>query len=409
MIEERAARGVYLKDIAADLGVHPRTVRRALQRDAAPSGKRPAARRSKLDAFKTEVDRLLRAGVWNAVVIHREIAGQGYQGGISILRDYIRPKRALRASRRTVRFETAPGQQLQHDWGQIETEIGGLRQKLHFAVNTLGFSRRFHFWAGACEDAEHTYESLIRSFEYFGGVPAEVLVDNQKACVISHRLDQAVRFNEAFWDLAGHYGFKPKACRPYRARTKGKDERMVGYIKGHFFQRYRSFESLAHVNQLAERWLAEEADRRRHGTLGEVVAERFAKEAPQLADLPTLRFDTSYRLSRQVAWDGYLELKGNRYSVPDQLCGRTVRLRLSFDGAIRIFDAQDRLVAEHRLKPKAEGWQTTPGHHARLWREALAVETRDLATYEALLPGEASPPTGEPPQDDRAREVAPCS
>ncbi|MCG8357480.1 MAG: helix-turn-helix domain-containing protein, partial [Kiloniellales bacterium] len=109
MIEERAARGAYLKDIAADLGVHPRTVRRALQRGGAPSGKRPGARRSKLDAFKAQVDQLLQAGVWNAVVIHREITAQGYQGGLSILRDYIRPKRVLRASRRTVRFETAPG------------------------------------------------------------------------------------------------------------------------------------------------------------------------------------------------------------------------------------------------------------------------------------------------------------
>lgn len=385
MIEERAARGAYLKDIAADLGVHPRTVRRALRRGGAPSGKRPRARRSKLDAFRPEVDRLLQAGVWNAVVIHREITAQGYQGGISILRDYIRPKRALRSSRRTVRFETEPGDQLQHDWGCLWTELGGVRQKLHFAVNTLGYSRRFHFWAGACEDAEHTYESLIRSFEYFGGVPAEVLVDNQKACVISHSIGRALRFNERFLDLAGHYGFRPRACRPYRARTKGKDERMVGYIKGHFFQRYRCFESLAHVNQLAEAWLAEEADPRRHGSLGEVVAERFAREAPHLGALPARHFDTSYRLRRLVAWDGYLELKGNRYSVPDRLCGREVSLRLALDGAVRVFDGEGLLVAEHRLKPAAEGWQRIPGHHDRLWREALAVETRDLGAYEELL------------------------
>ena len=386
MIEEQREKGVYLKDIAADLGVHPRTVRRALARGGAPSGKRPGARRSKLDAYKAEVDRLLRAGVWNAVVVHREIADQGYGGGISILRDYIRPKRVLRASRRTVRFETEPGDQLQHDWAQIETEVAGVRQTVHFAVNTLGYSRRFHFWAGARADAEHTYESLMRSFEHFGGVAAEVLVDNQKACVISHRVGRAVRFNARFLDLAGHYGFRPRACKPYRARTKGKDERMVGYIKDHFFQRYRAFEGLAHLNQLAERWLAEEADRRRHGTVGEVVAERFAREAPHLGALPARRFDASYRLHRLVAWDGYLELEGNRYSVPDRLCGREVSLRLGLEGAIRVFDGEGRLAAEHQLKPAAAGWQKIPGHHCRLWREALAVETRDLASYEELVP-----------------------
>ena len=107
--------------------------------------------------------------------------------------------------------------------------------------------------------AEHTYEGLVRSLEYFGGVPEEVLVDNQKSTVLLASNSGHPRFNERFVDLAGHYGFSPRACRPYRAWTKGKDERMVGYVKGNFFVRYRAFESWAHLNQLAERWLAEEA------------------------------------------------------------------------------------------------------------------------------------------------------
>ena len=108
------------------------------------------------------------------MVIFWELQAQGYQGGLSILRDYLRPKRALRPGRATVRFETVPGQQLQCDWGQIETVIGGAATVVHFLVNTLGYSRRFHFWGTTCEDAEHTYEGLIRSFEWFDGVVAEV-------------------------------------------------------------------------------------------------------------------------------------------------------------------------------------------------------------------------------------------
>ena len=173
MIQERLRQGVYVKDVAAELGVHPRTVSRARQRGA-PAGRRPAARHSKLDAYKPEVDRLLAAGVWNAVVILRELQQRGYSGQVSILRDYIRPKRPLRQTRATVRFETAAGEQLQNDWAQYRTLVGGREQEVHFAVNTLGYSRRFHFVAMACEDAEHTYESLIQSFEYFGGVTAEV-------------------------------------------------------------------------------------------------------------------------------------------------------------------------------------------------------------------------------------------
>lgn len=381
-IQAKVAQGIYLKDIAAELGVHPRTVRRALHRDGPPSGKRPAARRSKLDPYKARVDHLLAAGVWNAVVIWREIQAAGYPGRPSILRDYIRPKRPLRRRRATVRFETPPGQQLQHDWGETWTQIAGCEQRVYFVVNSLGFSRRFHFWATDSQDAEHTYEGLVRALEYFGGVPVEVLVDNQKAAVITHRIGEAVRFHPRFLDLADHYGFRPRACRPYRARTKGKDERMVGYIKHHFFVRYREFASWVHLNQLAEQWLATEADRRLHGTVREVVAARFAREAPTLHALPAVRFDTSYREQRWVAWDGYVEVRGNRYSVPAALCGQPVSVRIALDGYVRIYDRGDALVAEHVHRPVGAGWSHTVEHHAALWRETLQVERRDLGVYE---------------------------
>jgi transposase len=381
MIQDKIEQGMYLKDIAEELGVHPRTVRRALRRGSAPSGKRPAARASKLDAFKPTIDRLLCEGVWNSVVIQREIKALGYTGKGAILRAYIQPKRVLRPARATVRFETGPGEQLQHDWAEIVTVIGGVAQKVFFAVNTLGFSRRFHVWATDAQDAEHTYEALVRAFEYFGGVPTEVLVDNQKSAVIEHRVGEAVRFNPRFLDLAATCGFRPRACRPYRARTKGKDERMVRYVKEHFFVRYRAFESLAHLNQLVLQWLREEADPRVHGTHGEVVIERFAREKPSLKALPAHRFDTSYRETRFVAFDGYIDVRGNRYSVPATLIGRPVTVRIALDGTFRVYDERERLIASHRLKPAAEGWVTVPPHHEGLWVETLKVERRDLAVY----------------------------
>ena len=384
MIQERLRQGVYVKDIAAELGVHPRTVSRARQRGDAPAGRRPVTRPSKLDGYKPEVDRLLAAGVWNAAVILREIQEQGYSGQASILRDYIRPKRPLRQARATVCFETAPGEQLQNDWAQYRTQVNGRMQEVHFAVNTLGYSRRFHFVAMACEDAEHTYESLIQSFEYFGGVTNEVLVDNQKTEVISHRVGAAVEYNASFLELAAHYGFRPRACRPRRARTKGKDERMVRYIKENFFARYREFESLAHLNQLAERWLREEADQRLHGTVKEVVAERFARELPLLHSLPASRFDTAYHERRVAAWDGYIEVRGNRYSVPGELCGALVEVRIGLDGGLAVYDSEGQLATRHRLKSAAAGWVLVPEHHRILWEQALIVERRELAVYEEV-------------------------
>lgn len=373
-------RGVYLKDIAEQLGVHPKTVRRAMQRNGAPQRERQR-RGSKLDAYKPKIDHLLKEGVWNAVVIMREIQADGYTGGMTIVREYIEPKRGLRPGRATVRFETEPGQQMQTDWGEIETQIGGEKVKVRFIVNQLGYSRRFHFWCTDRADAEHTYEGLVRSFEYLEGVTSEVLVDNQKSAVLQASNQGQPRFNERFLDLAGHYGFTPRACRPYRARTKGKDERMVGYIKQNFFVRYRSFESWAHLNQLAEHWLAEEADRRVHGTVKEVVAERYEREAPFLKRLPVQRYDTSYLEYRKVGWDGYIYVRNNRYSVPIHLVNQTVLLRIGLDDQLRVYH-EDQLIAHHLLQDRDQGWVTTPEHHAELWKSTLKVEQRPLESYQ---------------------------
>ena len=382
MIQHKHADGAYIKDLAGELGVHPRTVSRALKRGGAPTGKRPRARGSILDPYKPAIDRLLQVGVWNAMVIQRELQGQGYPGEVSLIRAYIRPKRPLRASRATVRFETGPGQQLQHDWGEVRTAIGGIEQKVFIAVNTLGYSRRFHVWGTVSQDAAHTYESLVRSFEYLGGVTKTVLVDNQKSAVIAHRVGEGVQFHPRFVDLAGHYGFVPKACRPYRARTKGKTERMVRYVKEHFFVRYRQFESLAHLNQQLERWLRDEADRRVHGTYRQQVYERYEADRQHLSALPRRRFDTAYREPRVVAWDGYIDVRGNRYSVPAVYCGQVVTVHIGLDDSLRVVAGEDRCIAEHRLRPAGAGWQNIPAHHAALWRDALQVEQRELAAYE---------------------------
>ena len=382
MIQELHHQGVYRGDIAKRLGVHARTVSRALKRDRPPSRTRRRERYAKLKPYMATVDKLLQAGVFNAVVIFRDIQALGYDGKIRVLRSYIEPRRALRPSRATVRFETEPAKQLQHDWGEVIVPVAGRAQRVHVAVNILGYSRRFHVMAAPCCDAEHTYESLVRAFAWFGGVTRQVWVDNQKSAVTAH-VPGAVRFNERFKQLARHYGFVPKACRPYRPRTKGKVERAVGYVKQHFFQRYRAFESFAHLNQLLEAWLLEEADQRLHGTVREVVAERFERERPALLPLPAHRYVTSYIETRQVGWDAYVNVRGNRYSVPSAYCGQRVTVHVGLDDDLAVY-AGERCIARHRLVPAEAGWQTVADHHVRLWAE-VTVEARSLRAYEEVI------------------------
>ncbi|AMO55540.1 integrase [Endozoicomonas montiporae] len=384
MIKQARDKGCYLEDIACQRGCSVSTVKRALQRQGPPPRRKSGVRQSKLDDFKSVIDALLAENVWNAEVIFAEIKGQGYAGGITILRDYIHPKRTLRESKATTRYETAPGHQLQHDWGELQIEVGGELRKVYVSVNVLGYSRRFYAFAAYSNDAEHTYESLIRAFEWFGGSSAQVLVDNQKAAVLEHPGNGQVKFNEGFLLLSRHYEFQPKACKPYRAQTKGKTERMVRYVKENFFQRYRSFESLEHLNQQLGDWLTNVADERHHDTLKEKVADRFAKEQPHLQKLPDIRYDTSYRETRRVPVDGYINFKTNRYSVPSTLVGQQVSIRMGLDRQLRVYGPDDTLVASHLLVDAKNRWVLDATHHRALYDE-IKVETRDLSHYEEVV------------------------
>jgi|GEM_PF-1529952 len=123
MIKRMRRQGLYLKDIAAQLGCSERTVRRTLQRGGPASGRRPGARGSKLDPYKPMIDAMLSDGIWNCRVIRARLQAAGYDGGSTLVEDYVRPLRRLQPSKATVRFETPPGRQLQHDWGEIDAEV----------------------------------------------------------------------------------------------------------------------------------------------------------------------------------------------------------------------------------------------------------------------------------------------
>lgn len=210
-----------------------------------------------------------------------------------------------------------------------------------------------------------------------------MLVDNQKAAVLKNHNGKVV-LNAGFLQLAQHYDFQPRACRPRRARTKGKVERMVKYLKENFFVRYRRFDSFTHVNQLLEQWLAEVADNRELRQFRQTPAARFVEEASHLQLLPAADFDTSYFDIRHVAWDSYIEVRGNRYSVPEVWCGRPVSIRITLDDELRIY-GDEALIATHRLTRRSPDWQTVPEHHAPLWQQVSMVEHRPLSAYEELL------------------------
>ena len=235
----------------------------------------------------------------------------------------------------------------------------------------------------------------MRAFEAIGGVPIEILYDRMKTAVTGEDDEGHIVYNRSLIALAKHFGFLPRACRPYRAKTKGKVERPFSYIRQDFFLG-RSFRNLDDLNgQLAD-WLDTVANVRLHGTTQRIVSEAFAAEKPDLQPLPATPFDALLKLERRVSHDGLVSIGGNYYSVPDRT-RRIVEVHQLPD-IIRILDG-GRLVATHPVLEGRRQYRVDPAHRqggaARalrhgdvgsviIGRRGDHVARRSLAFYQAI-------------------------
>src|SRR5829696_6131020 len=222
------ALGWGIKRIARELGCSHMTVRRYVAEGGYVRYRRPVGRPRALAGLERWLAERLRRHGGNADVVRQElVAEKGIALSLRTIEREVAPlRRELAAeARATIRFETPPGHQLQIDFGERRILIGGVPTKVFLFVATLGFSRRMHVRAFRNERLEST-------FRHFGGVMTEILFDNDRGLVSRHDVEtREVTFNAKFVAFARHWGFRPRACAPYRARTKGKDERGVGYVK----------------------------------------------------------------------------------------------------------------------------------------------------------------------------------
>ena len=299
-------------------------------------------------------------------MVRQELASEkGIKVSLRTVERAVEPwRRELRnAALATVRFETPPGRQLQADFGQCVVRIGGERVRVHLAVLTLGYSRRLLVRAFRSEKQDHWLETLEEGFRHWGGVPQEVPLDNARALVSQHDPErQILVFAQRLEQFASYWGFKPRACRPYRARTKGKDERGVAYVKRNAMAG-REFSSWAQLEAHLVRWNREVADLRVHGTTGEVPYERFVRaEAMALQPLPTQpSFLAERELVRIVHNDCCVEVEANWYSAPQALIRQRVSV-LVRDQQVLIRHG-GRIVAEHRRqRPGSRSRQVIDGH-----------------------------------------------
>ncbi|MCL6576913.1 IS21 family transposase [Kyrpidia sp.] len=398
MIHEMRRRGMSITQIAEELGRDRKTIRKWLEKKEPEKYIRKEQRPSKLDPFKEYIQQRMEEGCVNARVILEEIRARGYTGGITMLRLFMQPLRPVVRSKATVRFETEPGYQAQVDWGQFSVQWLERTKRLYAFVMVLGYSRMMYLEFTEDEKLETLIGCHLRAFNYFNGRTDVILYDNMKTVVAGSDEQGHPIWNERFARFADHHGFLLKRCQPYRARTKGKVENGIGYVRKNLWPRIREFRGLDDLNQQARWWLDHVANIRVHGTTWARPVDRWPEE--RLKPLNPIPFEQVDRHSRKVSTDCLVSFEASRYSVPFPFVGQTVQIQDERNGKIRIYSGET-LIAEH-VKATGKGEVIIDKKHFEglvsagegrvpipkpklVLRPAPEVVERNLSVYEQFL------------------------
>lgn len=408
VIRDLHRKGVSISEIARRTGRDRKTIRKVINGPLEAQPKTRRRRERKIDPYVPYLRERIEVGVLNARKLYDEIRDLGYPGRETLVRSFVQPFRQQRQSQATVRFETEPGRQAQVDWahfGHIKHQ--GKRRRLYAFLMTLGWSRAMYLEFTLSADMAWWLRCHLHAFHYFNGVTTEILHDNLKTAVITHSTGGGIRWNPRYLDFADYYGFTPRACRPYRAQTKGKVESGVRYVRGNFWLGLR-FTDLADLNRQALGWLNGIANVRIHGTTGCVPFQRLPEEGlMSIEDKPD--YDTSLTVYRCCSRDCLISYEGNLYSVPARYATERVMVKVTEGGELSVLNQQGEIIAWHPLAVGSNRRIIAAQHYKdlhlntrtpakpgalqvddpdltpTLWPDAPAVEVRPLDAYTELV------------------------
>ena len=329
--------------VAAELKLDPKTIAKWEKRPTYQQ-RQGTKRASKLDLFKGRIIALLERHAYSAQQVLQHIKPLGYTGGYSILKEFVRQVRPA-AKPAFLMLEFAPGECAQVDWGSFgSVTVGSTRRRLSFFVMVLCHSRLMYVEFTLSEGMESFLSCHRHAFEFFGAVPAKVMIDNLKVGVLDHPLGSQARFNPRYLDFAAHYGFAPVACQVKKANEKGRVENGVGYVKKNFLNGLEipSFEA---VNPAARQWLDTVANVRIHGETRVKPLDRFALEKPLLKPLPPGLYDCGNIRPVRSNSCCRVAFEGNRYTVPYLYASEQLTLKAYPDQLL--FYHNEKLIATH--------------------------------------------------------------
>ena len=403
---EREYGRLNISEVSRRCGYDRRTVEKYL----APSNlsPKPSARirTSKLDPYKPYItERLTEGPHLTAKRIYREIRDKGYAGKYSILADYLHRERRTVKPLAVYRFETEPGHQAQVDWGFVgEINLDGKDRPLYVFTMILGYSRMRFVKFTLSMDVQTLIQCHIEAFQYYSGIPKEILYDNMKTVVTGRSAQTNEKtYNQTFLDFADFCGFTIRTCKPNTPKTKGKIENTVKYVKTDFYYA-SSFTSFHQIEYEAYQWM-ERVNNEIHGTTHEIPYIRLSDEQ-KMMKIPDrlITYHVVITEKRKVTNDSYISYLGNKYSVPYHFANRYVTLKIS-NGTFKVYFSNE-MICEHtivtgkdrriRIKEHFTGLleETMKQNTCRLYSGkhvlqlgAVDVESRSLDVYEQLAAG----------------------
>jgi transposase len=401
--------GMSIKEIAEETGYHPSTISGWL-RNGGPPARRPRTSPPVIDDhWGGEIAALLRAAPrLLATSVFELIRAKGYEGSyVSVARhlNTLRGPRFASAPAASTRIVTAPGEEAQFDWSDVShwTREWGLGEVQCFSA-ILSFSRMRIWWFARSVDREHTFEGLVRFFEFVGGVPKVLRTDRMGALGTSQ--GRRFRLHPPTHGFAQFCGTEIRTCQARDAKRKGKVERPFRDVKERFLEECAATgapSSLSELNERAARWLEQRVHARRHRGTGAIPAERLAAEVPLLAALPRRRFDTAYVEARRVhVAIPQIEWRGVRYSVPPRCLGQRVEVRQEVEGSSIEIRWAAEVVATHAICD-TEGMEVWDALH---FQEAqTAALSRSRGRHLSIVVPDEVAPTAVPLRLDIAGDV----
>jgi len=349
--------GLSIRQIAVTLNLDRGTVSKYLK-DPDATGKNRPGRSSKLDPFRDIIkDAVKLYPKVKAPVILKLIREKGFEGEITIIREYLRHLRGTRKKQAFIRFESLPGQQMQVDWGHFGSLIyGDSSRKLYALAVIESHSRMLHVTFTHSQKQATLHQCLINAFQYFGGTPKEILVDNMLTAV-TERAGSIIRFNESFLNFLRPFAITPVACNIRAPHEKGKVENSIKYLRYNFWP-LRSFVDLEDVNHQVLAWLETTANQRLHQTTGKKPMDLLKKDSLRL--LPDNLSDFRETQTLRVYKDFAVRFDANKYTVPPRLVGKQVTLKA--DGRTVSIFYKEKTVAVHNRSWKKNKRIDLPSH-----------------------------------------------